>query len=259
MKLSTTIKKVLTLAIISAMSIIALNAQLTIYCEDDPPFQIVNKDGSLSGLTVDVCKEIQKRVGSTDKIQVVPWARGLNEVNTKPNTILFSMTRTAERNPLYKWVGPVNEISFALYSKSDSNIKINNLNDAKKLKAIGVYNQDVRDQYLTKQGFTNLERVTDNNINIKKVMTNRLDVYADSNDSYKSNAVAAGYKESDLKPVYVFMKSQLYIAMSKETPTETVNKWNKALEDMKKDGSFKKIYDKYFPGKPLPGPAIEKF
>ncbi|MFA5464686.1 MAG: ABC transporter substrate-binding protein [Candidatus Cloacimonadales bacterium] len=253
------LKKWIILALLSIISIVTLSAQLTIYCEDDPPFQIINKDGSLSGLTVEVCMEIQKRVGNTDKIQVVPWARGLNEINTKPNTILFSMSRTAERNPLYKWVGPVNEIFYALYGKADSKITINSIEEAKKLKGIGVYNQDIRDQYLTSQGFTNLERVTDNNVNIKKVMTGRLDVYADSGDSYKPNAVAAGYKETDLKPIYVFMRTQLYIAMSKETPDDIVNKWNIALDEMKKDGTFKKIYTKYFPNKDLPGRAIDKF
>ncbi|MDD2649840.1 MAG: ABC transporter substrate-binding protein [Candidatus Cloacimonadales bacterium] len=253
------LKKLVILALISIISVVTLSAQLTIYCEDDPPYQIINKDGSLSGLTVEVCMEIQKRVGNTDKIQVVPWARGLNEINTKPNTILFSMSRTAERNPLYKWVGPVKESVYALYVKADSKISINDIEEAKKLKGIGVYNQDIRDQYLTSQGFTNLERVTDKNVNIKKVMTGRLEAFADSEESYRANTVEAGYKESDVKQLFVFMKTQLYIAMSKETPDETVTKWNGALEEMKKDGTFKKIYAKYFPGEALPGPAIDKF
>jgi polar amino acid transport system substrate-binding protein len=234
-------------------------SQLSIYCEDDPPFQIIEKDGSLKGLTAEVCQEIQKRVGNKDKIEVVPWARGLNALDTKPNTVLFSMSRTPERNPLYQWVGPVNEISYGLYVKAESKISIKNLDEAKKLKSIGVYNNDIRDQYLTRQGFTNLDRVTDNTTNIKKLMLGRIDAYADSDDGLKSNAKEAGYTANDLKLIHVFMKTQLYIAMSKDTPHEIVKQWNDALEQMKKDGTFKKIYTKYFPGKALPGPAINKF
>lgn len=124
--------------------------QLTIYCEDDPPFQI-NKNGQLTGLTAEVVQEIQKRVGNKDKIEVVPWARGYQALETQANTVLFSVSRTKERNDLFQWVGPVNEISYGLYAKSDTKIKLNNFEDAKKLKSIGVYINDIRDQYLTQQ------------------------------------------------------------------------------------------------------------
>jgi len=237
----------------------ALSAQLSIYCEDDPPFQIVEKDGTLKGLTAEICQEIQKRIGNKDKIEVVPWARGLNAIDTRPNVVLFSMSRTAERNALYQWVGPVNEISYGLYTKANSKMVIKNLDDAKKLRAIGVYNNDIRDQYLTRHGFTNLDRVTDNTINIKKLMLDRIEAYADSDDGMPSNAREAVLSPNDLKLLHIFMKTQLYIAMSKGTSPDIVKQWNDALNSMKKDGSFKKIYAKYFPGKALPGPAITKF
>ena len=50
--------------------------KLRIYCEDDRPLQFKTPDGSLTGLTVEVVQEIQKRVGNTDPIQMLPWARG---------------------------------------------------------------------------------------------------------------------------------------------------------------------------------------
>ncbi len=241
--------------IIFILSVLLLHStQLTIYCEDDPPFQIIN-NGQISGLTGEIVQEIQHRLKNKDKIEVVPWARGYKALETQPNTVLFSVSRTKERNELFQWVGPINEISYGLYAKSNSKIVINNLDDAKKLKTIGVYINDIRDQYLTQQGFTNLDRVNDNTINIKKLMLGRIDVYADSDDGLESNAKSAGYNSKDLKLLYVFMKTQLYIAMSKNTDPAIVKQWNKALNDMKSDGTFKKIFHKYFPSKKLPGAA----
>ncbi len=253
------VKKLILLVAISMLSILALSAELTIYCEYFPPLQSQEKDGSLSGFVVEVVKEIQKRVGNTDKIQLVPWARGLNELDTKPNVVLFSMSRTGERNPLYQWIGPVKESSFIFYAKAGTDIKIKSLDDAKKLTKIGVYNKDVRDLYLTSQGFKNLERSPDNVASVKKLMAGRLDVVADSDDSIDNIVADAGFKKGDLVPLYTFMKSQLYIVMSKSTPSATVKQWNDALAGMKKDGSFAKLHKKFFPGAPLPGPAIEKF
>lgn len=252
-------KRILWLGIL-LLTIFSLNAvNLKIYCEDDPPFQIVDKNGKLKGLTTEIVQEIQKRVHNTDPIEVVPWARGYNILENNPNVVLFSMSRTAERNHLFQWVGPVNEISYVLYGRKDSKALINVLDDAKKLNSIGVYKDDVRDIFLTKMGFTNLDRVTETSINIRKIMMGRLDAYADSDDGFVANVESAGFNKNDFKPLYVFMKSQLFIAFSKSTDPKIVKGWNDALTAMKKDGTFKNIYWKYFPGKELPGPAITSF
>ncbi len=116
-----------------------LAEKLTIYCEDDPPNQIITSDGRLTGMTVEIVREIQQRVGNQDPITVVPWARGFDAVQKNPNTVLFSMSRTAERNPLFNWIGPVLETSYGFYARADSSLSITSLEEAKGLKRIGVY------------------------------------------------------------------------------------------------------------------------
>ena len=239
---------------------VSLSAQnLGIYCENDAPFQFMGPDGKLTGMNVEFVQEIQKRVGNTDPIQMVPWARGLAYLDTKPNTVLFSMSRTAERNELYQWVGPVAEVVFGLYAKADSSMEIKSLDDAKKLHIIGVYRDDIRDQYLTRNGFTNLERTKDNVQNFRKLMAGRIDAYVSTQSSVIGEAGVSGYKPSDVKLVYELMKSQVFIAMSKATDSAIVAQWRAALESMKKDGSFKRILKKYYPANDLPGPEITKF
>lgn len=233
---------------------------LTIYCEDDPPMQLKDANGKLTGMTVEIVQEIQKRVGNTDPIQMVPWARGLSEAQKTPNVVLFSMGRTAERNPLFQWAcGPISESVFSLYVKADSKISIKSLDDAKKLKNIGVYINDVRDAFLTKEGFTNLERVNNNTVNFKKLMAGRIDAYASGVNSITDEAAAAGYKAEDVKNAFDFLKVQIYIIMSKGTPENIVKTWSDAFASMQTDGSFATIYKKYYPTRSLPGPAITNF
>ena len=235
--------------------------KLTIYCEEDQPREYINEEGFLSGMAVDIVREIQKRVGNTDKIEMVPWARGYANIQNNPNVVLFSMARNAERDGMFQWVGPIDEISYAFYSRADSKLNIKSLADAKKVKAIGVINDEIRDIYLTGQGFTNLDRVDNTAQNYKKLMSGRIDLMPISTDKVEleSEARELGFKESDFKQGLVFMKIQLYIAVSKDTPPEIVKAWNEALEEMKKDGTFERIYTKTFPEKPLPGPAITDF
>ena len=227
--------------------------KLQIYCEDDKPLQFKTPDGNLTGLTVEVVQEIQKRVGNTDPIQMLPWARGLKYLNEEPNTVLFSMARTAERNDLYQWVGPISETVMGLYAKADSTIQIKTLDDAKKVRAIGVYRDDLRDQYLTREGFTNLDRTTEAVQSYKKLMLGRIDLFASS-----ANEVAEN-RYINVKLVFPLLKAQVFIAVNHETDSAIVTRWDEALEAMKKDGSFKAIYHKYYPGRDLPGPAITSF
>jgi len=238
----------------------AVGAQtMTILCENDPPNQFTAADGTLGGFTIEVVREIQKRVGNTDPIQLVPWARGYDLIQRQPNVVLFQMTRTADRNPIFKWVGPVMEEVFALYSKAGSPIHVAGLDDAKKIGSIGVYLNDVRDLILTKDGFKNLDRTDDPVINFKKLILGRVDLIAASPDSIADLAKSAGYSISDVRMVYPFAKSQIFIAMSLGTGDDVVAKWNDALDAMKKDGSFSRIFKKYYPNLDLPGPAITTF
>ncbi|MBK6999707.1 MAG: transporter substrate-binding domain-containing protein [Rhodoferax sp.] len=232
---------------------------LNIYCEDDAPFQFKGPDGKLTGMVVEMVSEVQKRVGNTDPIQMVPWARGLRSLDSEPDTLLFTMSRTEDRNDLYQWIGPVAQSDYAFYVKADSKISIASLEDAKKIASIGVYRDDVRDKFLTKAGFNNLDRTNDNVSNFKKLMSDRVSMYASGGNAIANDAERAGYKSADVKPVYVFLKTQSFIAASRKTDPSVVAKWNSAMEAMKKDGSFGTIFKKYYPNSPLPGPAITHF
>jgi polar amino acid transport system substrate-binding protein len=213
---------------------------LDVYCEEDPPFQFRDANGQLTGLTVDIVTDIQRRVGNSDPIQVVPWARGLLYLDNEPDTLLFSMSRTAER-------------------KADSKVVIKSLADAKRTGPIGVYRGDVREAFLLKNGFTNLDRTTDNLSNFKKLMAGRFVLYAGASNGIASEAERAGFNLKDVKLVYEFLKTQDFIAASKQTDPKIVAQWNAALDSMKKDGTFQALFSKYLPGHPLPGPAITRF
>ncbi|GAA3919153.1 ABC transporter substrate-binding protein [Litoribacillus peritrichatus] len=227
--------------------------------ELDPPAQYYSESGELTGFGIEIVQEIQTLVGNSDPISVVPWARAYHMIETEDNVVLFLMARNQLRNEKFKWVGPVLEFSFGLYAKEDSEISSLSEPEARNLKSIGVYRNDVRDQILTQMGFENLKRVGDKLQNVKMLMTNRIDAYASSSLSYGIDASEAGYKESDLKLVMTFQTIQAYIAMSLNVPDHVVASWNSALKSMIDDGTYIKILKKYYPTANLPTKAITEF
>ena len=234
--------------IIAATLLLTLSCEaqtLNINCEENAQYR--GPDGKMTGLDIEIVSELQKRIGNTDQIQLVPWTRGLKYLDTVPNTLLFSMARTKERNNLYQWIGPISEAVYGFYAKSGTSVVINSLDDARKAGPIGVYRNDVRDKFLTDLGFNNLDRTSNNESNLKKLMAGRVNMIASSAFGIRVEARMAGYNMNEVKFLYAFLKLPVFIAASKQMDPKIVASWNVAIESMKKDGSLVAIFRKYLP------------
>ncbi|MBF0258915.1 MAG: ABC transporter substrate-binding protein [Desulfamplus sp.] len=220
-------------------------ADLTIYTEESPNSHYMDKDGKITGYVYELVLEMQKKMGDTTPIQMVPWARGYNLATTKPNIALFSTTFTEERRSLFKWVGPVLEVEWVLYAKAGSGIKINSLDDAKIVKSIGTYRDDVREQFLKSHGFTNLDSVTEDELNLKKLIGNRISLWAASSDTAPLIAAKLGISLDSFEAVFKMDSNGLFIAFNKDTSDDIVNAWAKAYDDVRADGTMAAIYKKW--------------
>lgn len=94
--------------------------ELQILTEQDPPYSFKGPDGKPTGYGVDVVSEIQKRVGNKNQIEIIPWARAYFKIQKEPNVVVFTMTKTKERAPLFQWVGPVIENGWVFVTKKGS-------------------------------------------------------------------------------------------------------------------------------------------
>jgi len=237
----------------------AFGQSLSILTEIALPWQGQASNGAATGPIVEVVREIQKRVGNSDPIQVYPWARIYEMIRGKPDVVAFTMGRNADRNNQFQWVGPVNEGIYGLYVRSDSNIVLNTLEDAKKLASIGVVRGDIRAKLFIDKGFKNLEEVSENDQNVKKLMLGRIDAITSSDASIKGIITSAGFDSKDVRLALPFFHTQGWIAFSAAISPDIVKSWQDALDDMRRDGSQARIIKKYIPDYVLPGPPIVSF
>lgn len=79
---------------------------------------------------------------------------------------------------MFKWVGPLAIKRDILIARKDAYIKISSLDDAKKVMRIGTLRDDTREQLLIRQGFENLESVSDEQRNAQKLAMGRIDLWA---------------------------------------------------------------------------------
>ena len=226
--------------------------EMTIITEEYPPLNFT-EDGNITGASTEIVKEILRRLKQPDNIKVLPWARGYNLSKTEPNVILFSTTRTKEREDQFYWVGPISTARNGFYAKKGNALRINSLEDAKKVGSIATYTADAREQLLKAWGFTNLDSSKSAASNLKKLMSGRVDLWIYDNLGLPSVLKRAGVDPSDVELVFAIDQVDLYIAISKRTSKETVKMWQASLQAMKDDGSFYKISKKWLPASCIPG------
>ena len=218
--------------------------QLTILTENLPPLNYLD-NGTLVGSSVEIVQEIQKRLGSTEPIQVYPWARAYKMALEEENVILFGMTYTQDRSELFKWVGPLAAKRDILLARKDASISITSLEDAKTVERIGTLRDDVRGKMLEKMGFTNLEPVSDEQKNAQKLALGRIDLWAYKKPGFRTVCALAEVDPELFVEVAHLKKSELKIAFSKKTSDEIVARWQKAFDEMVADGTVRKIKDKW--------------
>jgi len=215
--------------------------------EEYPPVTFM-KDGKVTGFVTEIVREISKRQGIPDNVRLTSWDEAYNLALINPNVVLFSCERTEKREKLFNWVGPVGKNSSIFYAKKGSGIKMESLEDARKVAAIGTVTSWFNEQDLKNRGFTNLVSSQLPAANVKKLMNGEVQLCVFTDITVGDIVKSAGYSMDDLEPVATLSSSYFYIALSLGTPQETIDKWKSALDSIKTDGTFEKIYLNYIPG-----------
>lgn len=230
----------------------ALASDLTIYTEDWPPISFKSGD-KLDGMAVELVAALQKRVGSSVSIQLVPWNRGYKALLEEPNVMLFTVGRSEEREKLMTLIGPVAVSSTVLYTRKGNAAKLLALGNDIHQVAVGAYRGSIFADTAINKGFQTMDLAATPQVIAKMLMMKRFDLWSEGSVAVASVLKDVGYSINDVEKVMVLDSLELYLAFSSKTPLAIIRAWEDALRQMKKDGSFQKIHQKWLPyDAPLP-------
>lgn len=228
------------------ISFLFSNDEIQPLTEPWTPYQIETKDG-LEGISIDLIKEIQKRIGNKKEIKVFPWKRGYNITLKKKGYALFLTTKSKQRENLFKWVGPISSMEIRFFKNAfREDLTINSLEDAKKVSSITVAEDTITKEVLSEFGFTNLDINTLANNSFNKLLENKTDLYPVEENSfmYKLKQLNLQKKIIPVK-MEAFYESKLYIAFNIETDDKIIKKWQAAFDEIKADGTYDKVIGRY--------------
>ena len=230
-------KKLMIILILSGIVIMPVLAQqqFTIMAEALPPFNF-EQAGMVRGISADLLVMLMEKAGNPidqSAIKIVPWARGYNAVQKEPGTILFSMARTEQREPLFQWVGPITDLTLGLMAPKAKQIVLNSLEDANAYK-IGTVRDGAPEQLAINGGVDekSLDRISDPVLNVKKLQAGRIDMFAFNVPTTQYLMIDMGINPSDYEVVYTLKQTALYFAFHKDTDVDLITQLNAALEEL---------------------------
>ena len=222
--------------------------RVVLLTENFPPFNMAedNKnyaaDAKIHGINADIVREMFRRANIRYELSLrFPWDRIYKQVLEQPDQGLFSTTFTAEREPQFKWVGPLASISWVLLAPADSSLQLTGLEQARSLR-IGAYKNDAVSQHLERLGLAPINSLRDQE-NIGKLLKGQIDVWATADPVGPYLAKQEGV--TGLKPVLRFNEARLFLALNRATPDEVVERLQRALEEMRADGTVDGMLRRY--------------
>lgn len=225
---------------------LAAKQPILIVTEHLPPYQIAN-GSDISGFATEVVRKTFAAAGIDYVIEIESWSRAYQLALRQPNVCIYSISKSAERTPLFHWIGAISYNQTSFYSlKSRSDIKLKTLADAKKY-VTAVTRDDITHHYLVKNGFNEgkelylLENVS--------MMLNMLQARPDI-DLVLLNATILKHRAKESGVELQILKKQLdvpelpldfHLACSLRTDPVVLSRLKLNLQLLKSNGEFAKI------------------
>lgn len=221
--------------VLLVLSLTLVAQTFSVYTEHLPPFNYLEND-KVVGSSTKLLEKLLHQHGHTiahDKINLTSWARGYHEALHTPNTILYSMARTPEREHLFKWVGPINTLSIGLVAKKSSHIIISEPACLHNY-TIAVRHDTAAEKLLLGLGMKTeeLDRFSNVSSQLKKLHEGRVDAMASSIEATYAMLEKEGIDPLAYETVYILQKSDLYFAFHKETDSAIIEELNASLKRM---------------------------
>ncbi len=226
-------------------------SELSIVTEDFPPYSYQDENGEVTGLSTEVVEAVLERVGLEAPITVLPWPRAFSSAREGANILLFSVARNSEREHMFKWVGTISPYNVYIYKmRMRPDIKIGSIAEIDHYKVGGSVNKDIKMEYLMSHGIKNIFHIRNDELNIRKLVSGRVDVipYDQLGLTCKANQLRInGTTIEDFEKAYFLeeISSDLYMAFGAKTSDQLVEKFRRGLESIKQDGTFQKIWDRW--------------
>lgn len=230
--------------LLSVLALTASAADLQLLTDNHPPLHFM-QGNQLAGFGVDVVQALATQTGDRIHLQQVPLLRALRVASDTPDTGVFTVLRTDDRDDRYQWVGPLIEVETALYARDNLQPPVHSLREADHMGRITVPRKWLVYSYLQGQDLNNLYGVETPEQMMRLFSLGRTDFVVSDTWSKAALAREQGIEPARLQYQIPLMKQNTYIAFSPQTDPKQVARWQQALDTLRADGLLEQMRQRW--------------
>ncbi|MBC3880069.1 transporter substrate-binding domain-containing protein [Undibacterium sp. LX40W] len=224
------------------------NAILRVYTEHLPPYNYLD-NGKFTGYSTEILEAMLKEADIPANFTLLPWGRAYLSSSSEPNTLLYTTTRTPEREAFFEWIGPIGPRKMMLFKLAErTDIHIKSKEDLKKYR-VGIVRDTSAIKLVVDRGLfsrSQIDEAPSTTSNMKKLFFKRIDIILATNGGATYELSKLPYKLKDIEPIYTLDEEYLfYFAINRKSDAAVITKLKHAFEKVKSSGLMDALRKKY--------------
>jgi len=228
-----------------------LSASQTIHfvAEELPTFHYYDANHEAKGALVEVINSLIRHTPFQANIELMPFARAYHLAQHQPNTYLFSVLRTPNRENQFSWIGQTYKSTAFLVGMKTNKIQLTSLEQAKKY-TLGTIRGYYSETFLKNNGFEedkNLVLSVNFDSMWHQLFKHRIDYVLTNNIALERELKSANLSpyEIEQKLALVDFPHDLFIATDLNSDPNINSQLASALETIKTNGEYQVILSKW--------------
>lgn len=228
--------------------------ELTVGWDPWEPYQFQDVDGNMRGLDIEILNSIADRAGCELEYKEGRWATLLRELQAGSIDLMTGATKTAARETFAFFSTPYRDEDFELYvragelGKYNSTDIVNLLDNGFRLGVTEqyVYGDTVSDLQENPKYADQFVGATIGALNYERLMDFDIDGFLEDPFVASSYIRNKGLADEIAKHPLVVHSGKVHLMFSQTSvPQDTVERMDTALADMRADGTYQEIVEKY--------------
>jgi polar amino acid transport system substrate-binding protein len=221
--------------------------RILMFTEENPPQNYRDPDGSITGSSLEMVESMIKGSTLAGPVEYTSWTNAYNQILLAPNSMVFSMLRSNDRENLFHWVGPVCKKRYCFYVGASTDYHIATVDDARRMRSVGTVTGWASEKELLDLGFNNVVTWGTPQEVFQKLMDGDIPCIVLNDISMRQIAAETGHPPKDYRMEVILSEGQTYLAFSKDTDTAYVTAWENAYNSLVSTGKFSTIWKKWYP------------
>lgn len=222
--------------------------ELRAVTESLPPLNY-EENGALTGYSTELLQTVLQAAGLKAPISLLPWARAYQTALTQADVLIYSITRTPERENLFEWIGPISRRQIYLYKlRARKQVQVKTLTEAAAYRIGLVREMAASKEFLRTSGLPDsvFDYAPTSESNLKKLYLGRVDLIVSQDWGAAFLSKRTGHKPEELEALLLLDEAHsYYFALNKQSDPAIVARLRLGLEKVQLSGRMDKLKSKY--------------